>query len=331
MQDAPAPHSVLVADAEPTICRVFEAKLTKEGRFRVDCASTGQDAYRLALLHAYDILLWDLRMRDSDTLLPRLRALCPDAALLLMSTDDQPSVSVTISRLDIAGILVKPFGLDTLETHIRSALAQRERQQPLHQVGFVGQYVTVRTPAGECHTRVFENGLDSFLIVGAPRVEVPPDFAVGLKVQVEYNGRGAVYSFDSTLLREVSEPLPCWELAMPSLIRRSQRRQAPRTPLHEPIQLHAESEPSVLLFEGVTADFSILGLALLAPAEVEAGTQVQFTLTPDICGQATVVRSLPQLDSHGVLRYRIALRFTDLPAQTREYLDSRLEKSGRLW
>lgn len=125
MQDNPAPYSVLVADAEPTLCRVFEAKLTKEGRFRVASASNGMDAYRLALQQSFDILLWDLRLRDSDTLLPRLRALCPDTALILMSTDDQPAVSVPVSRLDIAGILVKPFGLDTLETYIRTALAQR--------------------------------------------------------------------------------------------------------------------------------------------------------------------------------------------------------------
>ena len=124
MQDTPAPYSVLVADAEPTICRVFEAKLTKEGRFRVVSASTGMDAYRLALQQSFDILLWDLRLRDSDTLLPRLRALCPAAAFLLMSTDDQPAVSVPVSRLDIAGILVKPFGLDTLETCICTALSQ---------------------------------------------------------------------------------------------------------------------------------------------------------------------------------------------------------------
>jgi DNA-binding NarL/FixJ family response regulator len=130
MQDTPAPISVLVADAQPTLCRVFEAILTKEGRFHVASASTGSDAYRLALQQPFDILLWDLRLRDSDTLLPRLRALCPDAALLLLSTDDQPAVSVPVSRLDIAGILVKPFGLDELETHLLTALAQQRRQQP---------------------------------------------------------------------------------------------------------------------------------------------------------------------------------------------------------
>ena len=128
MQDTPAPFSVLIADAEPTICRVFEAKLTKEGRFRVVCASTGSDAYRFALQQPFDILLWDLRIRDSDTFLPRLRTLCPEAALLLMSTDDRPTVSVPVASLGVAGILVKPFGLDTLEDRVRTALLERPSQ-----------------------------------------------------------------------------------------------------------------------------------------------------------------------------------------------------------
>ena len=331
MQDAPAPFSVLVADAEPTICRVFEAKLTKEGRFRVACASTGPDAYRLALLHPFDVLLWDLRMRDSDSLLPRLRALCPDAALLLMSTDDQPAISVPVARLDVAGVLVKPFGLDTLETHLRSVLAQRYRQQPLYHVGFVGQYVTIRTPTGECLTRVFENAQDSFLVIGAPRVATPPDFATGLKVVVEYNGRGALYSFDSEILQEVTDPLPCWELTMPSTIRRNQRREAPRTMLQKPIQLYSVSEPADLLSKGTTTDISAQGLALLAGTEIDLGTPVRFMISPDVRGSATVVRVESQMEPNGTLSYSIALQFDALPPQTLEQLETWLEKSGRLW
>lgn len=330
MQDNPAPFSVLVADAEPTICRVFEAKLTKEGRFRVACASTGLDAYRLGVQYPFDIILWDLRLRDSDTVLPRLRALCPAAALLLMTTDDEPAVSVAVSRLDVAGILIKPFGLDTLETHIRSALAQRRQEQPLHQLGFVGQYLTLRSPAGECGTRVFKNAQDSFLVVGAPRVATPPDFAVGQKVQVEYIGRSALYSFDSVLLGEVTDPLPCWELAMPSLIHRHQRRQALRTEVETPIQLHAASDPSVLLCEGTTTDLSVLGAAFLSTTDVEVGTQVQFTLSPDAVGRATVVRTEPHTDTHGVPGHRIALRFDDLSPETQAHLQNLLEKSDGL-
>jgi hypothetical protein len=282
----------------------------------------------MAVGHAFDILLFDLRLREAETLLPRLRALCPDAALLLMSTDDQPSVSAAVARLDISGILVKPFGLDTLETHIRTAMAQRSRQQPLQHVGFVGQNVTIRTPDGACRTRIFENAQDSFLIVGAPRVPTPPDFSVGRQVLVEYTGRGALYSFDSTVIREVMDPLPCWELSMPSIIRRNQRRKAPRTALQAPIRLDSASG---LLCEGTTTDVSVLGLALLASTDAEVGTHVEFTIEPAMRGSATILRIEPHTDADGSLLHRMALRFDEISSQVRTDLLNRIEKSDRLW
>ena len=130
MQATSAPDSVLIADAEPTICRVFEAKLTKEGRFRVVCASTGADACVFAPQNSFDVLLWDLRIRDSDRWLPQLRALCPDAVLLLMSTDDRPVVSSAVSCLNVADVLIKPFGLDTLQNRVLSALSERQSHRP---------------------------------------------------------------------------------------------------------------------------------------------------------------------------------------------------------
>ena len=331
MQDTPAPFSVLVADAEPTICRVFEAKLTKEGRFRVACASTGTDAHRLALHHYFDILLWDLRMRESDTLLPRLRALCPDAALLLMSTDDEPVMSVTLARLDCAGVLIKPFGLDTLEARVRAALVQRPRRQPLHLVGFVGQAVTLRTPAGSCRTRVLENDQDTFLVVGAPRVTTPLDFAVGQAVQVQYHGRGAIYSFDSTLLRAVKNPLLCWELAMPEIIHRSQRRRTPRLPLQNPIRLSFDFNATDSAWEGMTIDLSEGGAAVVMPVAIEPGAHVHFLISTDIAGQATVVWIQPQPDPDGALSHRMGLRFDGLSPPAKQSIAGRLEKCNRLW
>jgi CheY-like chemotaxis protein len=330
MQDTPAPFSVLIIDAEPTICRVFGAKLTKEGRFQVTCASTGAEAYRAALQRPFDVLLWDLRLRDSDTIVPRLRALCPDAALLLMSTDDQPALSAVVASLDIAGILVKPFGLDTLETHVTSALTQRSRQQPLYQLGFVGQYVTIYTPAGQCTTRVFENAQDTFLVVGAPRVRTPPDFAVGLPVRVEYNGKAARYAFESTLLREIAEPLACWELAMPDMIRRHQRRGAVRTPLQKPIEIRTGSEPCLVPCVGTTLNISATGLALRCLVPLQPGTAVDFTIATDMTGQATVVWIQPETEETGATSYRLGLRFEPLSAESLALLEIWFENYPRL-
>jgi DNA-binding NarL/FixJ family response regulator/c-di-GMP-binding flagellar brake protein YcgR len=225
--------AVLIADAEPYVCRVFEARLSKDGQFRVASATTGAAALQCALEQVFDVLLWDMRLRDTASLLPRLRALCPRAALLLMTTDDRPMLHADVRRLDIADVLVKPFGLDTLAERVLRA-ARREPLPAVAQIDLarIGQQLSVISPGGVCVTRVLENRQDTFVIVGAPRVETPPDFAPGLRVRVEVQGSDALYAFASKLLRQHLQPVPRWELAQPRLIRRTQRRHHSRLPLH---------------------------------------------------------------------------------------------------
>jgi CheY-like chemotaxis protein/c-di-GMP-binding flagellar brake protein YcgR len=236
--------AVLIADAEPYICRVFEARLSKDGQFRVVTATTGAAALHSALEQVFDVLLWDMRLRDTASLLPRLRALCPHAALLLMTTDDRPTLHAEVRRLDIADVLVKPFGLDTLAERVRRAARMEPPPATAAQVDLVriGQQLSVISPGGVCVTRVLENRQDTFVIVGAPRVETPPDFAPGLRVHVEVRGSDALYDFASNLLRLHLEPMPRWELAMPHVIRRTQRRHYSRLPFH---MLIALSEPGI--------------------------------------------------------------------------------------
>src|SRR5262245_530962 len=92
---------ILVADSEPTNCRVFEAKLTRHHAFQVVSVTSGASALQSALEQTFDVLLWDMRLHDSSTHLPRLRAFCPDAALLLMTTDDRPQLDPDYMLLDV--------------------------------------------------------------------------------------------------------------------------------------------------------------------------------------------------------------------------------------
>ena len=106
--------TILIADADPYICRVFEAKLTKDSSFRTICVTTVHEALHAAARNVIKVILWDTRLRDSILLLPRLRALCPEAALLLLTTDDRPTIESDLARLDVSDILIKPINLDTL-------------------------------------------------------------------------------------------------------------------------------------------------------------------------------------------------------------------------
>ena len=132
-------------------------------------------------------------------------------------------------------------------------------------------------------------------------------------MQVDYNGRGAIYSFDSVLTREVQEPLPCWELSMPDIIRRTQRRRSPRTPLQKPIRftLRACDQPELCLRRHHDRTSVPPDLALVSTAATkETGTQIQFSISPEISGLATVIWSEPQTDADGVfqLPHRPAFR-----------------------
>ena len=170
---------VLIADAEFYICRVLEAKLSKDNRYRSLSVTSGLDALHAAMEQNFAVLLWDLRLRDTFGLLPRLRALCPNAALFLMTTDDRPTLTPEISHLDVTGILIKPFGLDTLIDQLDFALAH---PLPLTSTATIdmariGQRLTLIGNGGECVTRVLEKNLDTFLVIGG-RASSPPSISL---------------------------------------------------------------------------------------------------------------------------------------------------------
>ncbi len=330
MHDSSAP-SVLVADAEPYICRVFEAKLTKEGRFRVHCATSGLEAYRLALQQTFDVLLWDLRLRDSDMLLPLLCALCPAATIVAMSTDDQPVVSASLARLDIVKVLVKPFGLDTLEVTLRNLLDVRLPPRPLYfRIGSIGQSLTLSSPGGECITRILEAQQDAFTVVGAPRAAVPADFSVGMSVRVAFTGLDALYVFDSCLLASVEQPVPGWRLAMPKMVKRMQRREQPRIPYHKPLSLQRSDDLAATPLEGVTTNLSLSGLALISTEFLPPGTPLHFTLDHTLPGSGCVVWCQKEA-ANNAPQYRTGLRFDAEAGPDAAILDSLLAKKERLW
>jgi CheY-like chemotaxis protein/c-di-GMP-binding flagellar brake protein YcgR len=351
---SPTP-SVLIADAEFYICRVLEAKLSKDNRFRVVTATTGLAALQVALDQSFDVIMWDMRLRDTSDLLPRLRALCPRAALFLMTTDDRPMLDADILRLDVAGILVKPFSLETLVDQLEQALKQMSATSAAAVIDLarVGQLLTLVSPGGRCVTRVLDRNLDTFTVLGAPRVETPADFATGLRLRVQVKGDDALYSFNSRLLRFLSHPIPRWELRLPSVIRREQRRKYPRVPMRIPVVLtnrlpgemasagrppapRAEAlEPFAIT--GLTEDLSMGGCALLSAQPLPLGTPVRFdlqhTALHGLEGEGTVVRIQPLVSAEtppeeSASRFRLAVQFTAVEAGVRRRLRSLFGPNG---
>ena len=333
-----APPAILVADAEPYICRIFEAKLTKNNQFQVDCVTTGVDAIAAAEARNFDVLLWDMRLRNTPELLPRLRAICPGAALLVMTTDDRPILGAEFERLHVAQALTKPFGLDTLVERVEAALALPPQRSASARVELteIGQQIALVSADGECVTRTLFSTQDTFGAVAAPRVFAPAAFAPGLQVEAQVLGPDALYRFDTEILEYRAALVPCWILQRPRFILRDQRRRFARLPL----RIQAVVTERVALSEAPTAwqgavdDVSLGGCALISEQDAPPGTRVSIGLRATgqaiLDGAGRVVRSQSlQSDGSdaGLPRYRIAIEFTELESAARAQLAALLETS----
>ncbi len=341
--------SVLIVDAEPYICRVFAAKLTKDNQFMVSTASNGVDAFHAAQQRPYNVILWDMRLRETTSILPSLRALCPNASLILSTTDDRPNLNSQIQSLDVSDILVKPFGLDTFADRIRDAINRQIDLMPGHSahmdVARIGQQITIETASGQFQTRVLDGDQDIFSIVGKPRVDTPASFEPGLTVKVYIMAEDGVYSFRSRLLRKRSDHITVWDLSMPRTIHRSQRRKGPRLPLKFPVTIHIPSSSSTQQFNSAvfasaelsntTSDLSMGGFAIVSNEPIPVGASLEFDILASgsaVTGSCRVMRSNPWLMDYSYsgdhnLRYKNVLRFESLGSDSRELLKTLISPS----
>ncbi len=327
---------VFIVDAEAVNCRLFEAKLTRNQEFRVLSATNSTLAARFAAQEPFAVLLWDMRLRETLPVLPKIRAFCPQSALLLTTTDDRPTLSLALQRLDVADILIKPLNLDTLLQRVRRAIAvplQKMTTTSLEIVS-VGQQIVLRRDTGTCTTRVVSVALDTFAVAAPPRVEAPADFTPGAFVRVAVPADDAIYSFETTILQRIEIPVPQWQIAMPNSLQREQRRKYPRAVVQTTFTLNppADAEEAVPM-QVVTRDISLGGFAVVSEQEMMPGTEVTFDLNPsgteNLVGFGRVVRATPRTSDllEVVPKYDIVVEFTSLPLIAQRRLRSLIEKT----
>jgi two-component system KDP operon response regulator KdpE len=113
---------VLVVDDEPGILRAVQTNLGRHD-FRVDTASTGQDALsEYARLHP-DLVLLDLGLPDMDGL-DVIRAIRQRASTPIVVLSARGAERDKVTALDIGAddYLTKPFGVNELLARVRLAL-----------------------------------------------------------------------------------------------------------------------------------------------------------------------------------------------------------------
>ncbi|MCW3097608.1 MAG: two component, sigma54 specific, transcriptional regulator, Fis family [Chthonomonadaceae bacterium] len=120
-------NTILIADDEPNIRRVFEAMFTKEG-YTVFTAENGKRALDIAAANPIDVLVSDLIMPDMNgvELLQRVKEMHPNCAAIIVTAYGTIKSAVEAMRYGAFTYLSKPFDIDEVRVVLKQAIAHRD-------------------------------------------------------------------------------------------------------------------------------------------------------------------------------------------------------------
>ncbi len=113
---------LLIVDDDPSIHDLVRAMLADD-EWNIEGVHNGEEALAKLKGAPYDLVLTDILMPGMDglTLLSRLRALRPDAHVVVMTVKNTPDHIVGSLRNDAAGYVSKPFTRDMLKETLHNA------------------------------------------------------------------------------------------------------------------------------------------------------------------------------------------------------------------
>ncbi|HSC71434.1 MAG TPA: response regulator, partial [Candidatus Methylomirabilis sp.] len=102
------PPTVLIVDDQPTIRKSLRHLLERKG-YRACEAESGTAAMQTAQVEEPEVILLDLRLPDGDGIevLERLKGVCPEAAVILLTGHGSVEVAVTAIKKGAEDFLEK--------------------------------------------------------------------------------------------------------------------------------------------------------------------------------------------------------------------------------
>lgn len=121
--------NILIADDDADLCAIVSDYLGYHG-CHVLVAGDGQQAVTLAEAHAIDIAILDVVMRELSgvDLIPKLKELWPEIAIILLTAYATVSQAVEAIQLGAFDYLEKPIGLPRLHALVTRAWQIRQAQ-----------------------------------------------------------------------------------------------------------------------------------------------------------------------------------------------------------
>jgi DNA-binding response OmpR family regulator len=127
------PARILIIDDDTALL----AALTDTLKLRlagivVETATSGAEGFERAERLAYNIILCDISMPDIDglSLLPRLKQIAPDSAIMMMTAHGEESVQRTALRLGALELIRKPFDRASLVRTLKQVLQAQHPCSP---------------------------------------------------------------------------------------------------------------------------------------------------------------------------------------------------------
>jgi two-component system response regulator GlrR len=114
---------ILLVDDDEQLSEILALVLESEG-YRVDSCSTPVQALELLTQEAFSLVLLDLRLAEFDglELLPKLKEVCPDIPVIMISAHGDLDSAVDAFRLGAANFIRKPFQEGTLKAQVAQAI-----------------------------------------------------------------------------------------------------------------------------------------------------------------------------------------------------------------
>ena len=119
---------ILVADDEDSLRWVLEKGLRRVG-YDVTAVADGEAAVRAFEQEPFDLVLLDVKMPGIDglTALERLRAVRPDAYVVIMTAHGTMDTAIKAMQRGAYDYLTKPFDLDELDERLRRLISAARR------------------------------------------------------------------------------------------------------------------------------------------------------------------------------------------------------------